>query len=481
MSSEKRIRVATQQKVDVNPAEHLARGWFPVNGTLLRSIKEKLSTGEYDSDPAKLIQELKNDFSLLTYCLKGLKDTEIPNKKSLSPIEFLEKVPIHDLKTVLSTTEGEISSHSFNEMVKPQALRLRHTLISTSTAETIAEKAGIDTKLVFSSALLRQLGLNLVAWNYPRIYSQVLTKVAAGEGELDKLLHRALGFSPKQIALSMVLPNEIPKHLEEALRTEKIEGSNEQASIAARLCDIGETFAMVNDPEHFPGVTRSWDKTVAEINHFLGPNGLSLIKKRLDFQSANYIAVSPRNFDIDISPEKNLEIANFQLASALLNANPHIIKCPDWLKDKFRKVYARVTPGKVSPEALRVLVVDLIPSSGFHRGCIYLADNNGDTLFPKLRIGDSALDDFKVIHCRERSASESAIVDALYSNLPLKQEGAIMHGMKVTHVTGAIGTGDKTGVLYLEMSEDLVGKYESEHILFFKAIRHCLNECLNLA
>lgn len=85
-----------------------------------------------------------------------------------------------------------------------------------------------------------------------------------------------------------------------------------------------------------------------------------------------------------------------------------------------------------------------------------------------------------MIHCRERTQSESAIVDALYSNLPLKQEGAIMHGQKVSHVTGSIGSGDKTGVLYLEMSDSAASSYENEHILFFKAIRHCLNECLNL-
>lgn len=460
-----------------SPTDYLGQGWFPINGTHLQEIKKKLAAGAFKDNRRALIEELKKDFGLLSYCLKSLRGSEV---FADNPLKLLEVAPLDELASVLMKSEGDITPHSFNDILKPQALRFRHSTISCVTAEALAEKAGIDAELAYSCALVRQLGLNLVAWNYPRIYSKAITTIADGHEDLEAVLFKNLGFSPRQVGVSLSVRNLTPD-LKIGLGLEPVTDPNSMGGQLARFCEISEAFAQINDPEYYPAVTRRWKGVIQDLGHYLGPKALSVLRERMDGYAMNYAALPHKMIDTELSIEKSLEIANKKFSESLFNENSSASKVPEELQSRLKRVYSLVRPGQVSPEALQALISECIPVAGFNRGCVYLLEPGSQTLIPKLRIGDRALEQYKSIQGTAIISSDNPILEALQSSVPVKRDGAVLFGERVSLVSGVIGNTDKTGVLYLEMNDELSQDGGFEPVLRFRAIRHCLNQCLNLA
>jgi hypothetical protein len=138
-----------------------------------------------------------------------------------------------------------------------------------------------------------------------------------------------------------------------------------------------------------------------------------------------------------------------------------------------------IRPQQTSPEALQMLVIDCIPASGFKRGCVFLGNGHND-LIPRLRIGERALDAYKSIPKLNHQSNDNPILEALQSQIPIKRDETVMFGERVSSVSGLIGNNDKPGVLYLELDEELAKLGGFEPVQRFKAIRLCLNQCLNL-
>ena len=305
-----------------------------------------------------------------------------------------------------------------------------------------------------------------------------MTLVSGSDSDLETVLYKFLGFSPKLLGLKLTIGEDIGEALKASLG-ENVDGEiSKEARLINKFCNLGESFARVNDPEFFPGATKQWRNVVEEITSFLGPNGLSLLKDRVGQFSTHYVTVAPKILEMDLSPEKNAQLATEIYATNLLEMNPYATRCPDFLKAQFLRVYSMVKPGKVSPEALQILVSDLIPAAGFLQGCIYVADAKGDHLVPKLRIGVKPLSHYKTVACDD-NAGANPIADALFSSVPIKQDEVLIYGENVSHVSGSIGNGEKIGVLYLELSDGLVNDTEINSMLSFKAIRHCLVDCLS--
>ena len=480
MSISRRVIAPTtssSQRVPEAADDYLSRGWFPVNGSHLREIKEKLQGGSYNGDVAALVADLRTDYALLTYCLSSMRKGAA---SPVNPLDTLTSLSMDEFKKLLSVSEGDISNHSFGDILKAQALRFKHTVISCSTGEAIAERTGSNGDLMSSYAILRQIGLHLVAWNYPRVYSKALTTALTTNEDLEAILKKQLGFSPRGVGARITL-GQMPAEVRLGLGLESPrEGSDNEAAHVSRLCDIGEAFAKINDPEHFPADTRNWKTVVSSINHYLGPKGISIIRERVEANCANYIAVAPKIFETDLSPEKNLEIANQHFAQTLLSTNGHAAKMEGDLKEILFRIYALIRPGQISTDALQLLVSELVPQCGFSQGCVFLIDSSSQALVPRLRIGRRPLNHYKSFLVGAVQHLDNPIVDALYSPTPIKQDNALLFGENVSHVSGAIGQGDKAGVLYLEMGSRLAEFGGMEAVRRFRAIRHTLNDCLAL-
>ncbi len=145
-----------------------------------------------------------------------------------------------------------------------------------------AKKANYD--LAFTCALLKQLGLNLIAWNYPSIYTRALGMVKSAQSTLEELIEENLGFDPALLAEELILSSNTHPYIRQAMglpvkpNFEEFlpEGSSVQSDIVG-ICEIGEAFAQLNDSEHYPNISRNYTTVLAQIDETLGQGGSNII------------------------------------------------------------------------------------------------------------------------------------------------------------------------------------------------------------
>lgn len=477
--------------------KYVSRTWFPVNSKVLQQVQAKLADGVYTDQKQTLIDDLKTDFSLLTFCLRKL-ETVVPTENaSANPINTLRQLEIDQLKAILAPTDSEISSHRFDDMRDVQALRLRHSLISCGTAELIARNTNSDPDFAFSCALLRQLGFMLVAWNYPGSFQKALASVLATGNDIESELAKIVGFEPAMLGFEVTLHWNTCPELRSALGWRTVTPApkapqsfpetvaatelRKKAEAVGRYCELGETFARVNNQHHYPQAVQQWKQVEKELRALLGENAVSTVSEHVRELCRSFVSVSSEIFGAEISPDLTVKKANTAFVAKLMDENSYVKRCPAPIQTEFKEVYERISQGEVSTEGVNLLVSRLIPNAGFVRGCIFLVDNSKAQLVPRVRIGDSTGRQYKAVSCSASGEHSNPISEAFHCATPLKQERAFLHNDVVSHVSGKFGNSEKGGVLYLEMSERLLLQENHTAVVYFKAIRQCLDHCLNLA
>ena len=459
------------------PLEHLKNGWIPVNHLASKLLQDRIKKGDFNTDRDALISEIKKDFGLLSYIFHAVsKDEDFVE----NPMKLMQATSLDELDRIIDEVNQTVTIHSFVNSLKPQSLRFRHSVISCVTAESLAQSQGLDPDLAYSVAMLRQLGLSLVAFNYPRIYAKAISTLASVDEDIETLLHRGLGFSPRHLAAKLTLGDPSPD-LKIALGLET--AVPETVSLGTKLAAIStlsEAYAEMNDPEHYPAVTRKWKSITQNLEDIIGASGVANLQKKCRAISSNYTALPYLGLEGELSIEKNLEIANRKHAEAQFLLNPDASKISEDIQYRLKRTYALARPHEVSPEALQSLVIDCIPYAGFKRGCVFLLDPVTQNLIPRLRIGQRTLLEYKAFSVASAQGGNNPILEAMQSNIPIKRDDAVIFGERVSAISGMIGNGEKGGVLYLELDEDLAKIGGFEPVLRFKAIRHCLNQCLNL-
>lgn len=466
---------------------YAGKGWIPINNDAVDKIKRRLASKEYEGNRELLIEDLKADISLFALTIRCLDDFIVPEQRDQHPIALLRALDLETVRKLVFQCDG-VTTHRLEQATEMQQLCTRHALISCGTAQVIAGHVDHDPHAVATASMLRQLGLLLVAWNYPKTYQKALSQIAASGGNLDEILFSYLGFAPSKLGqhlaidwsqdpgLFVSIGTNPPPHLSTGSMTEEALG---RAKEVAEICEIGEALARVNDPTHFPAAAKEWEAVLAELTDYLGADGLDKIKDSLTKTYSSYLAVNPKLLDFDTDLKKKARVSNNVVAQKLLTANANVKKCPAHIQELFKEVYSEVREASISIDALNVLVKNLVPRSGFIRGCVYLADAANGTLVPKLKIGDVDINRFKILRSGSNRYSHP-VLEALTCQIPIKQENVIMYGDLVSHVTGVFGTRDKVGVLYLEMGQELLTSAGHEPLIIFKAIRQALNDCLNL-
>lgn len=474
--------------------EYLSKGWFPVNTALLKEVQTNLREGKYNENKDALVRDIKSDFSLFAHCLRATGTVAKKEDLEKNPVDVIKEMEIESFRKLIELSPDQISPHVFDQKMKAQIARVKHFLITSSAAEAICERKNIDPNMAYSCAVARQLGMTLVAYNYPRIYSQAVASLKGENDDLERALKRTLGYSPTQIGIKIVLgwnqntslriglgDTTLPTEDDDPLMSYKMnDEDHKKGEELKNICEIGEALARLNDAEHYPGSAKKWDAVSGKIKDYLGPDGLEIINERVRCYQSDYVAISPDVFKTEISPERNVKTSNTQHYQKLLAENTFIKSCHGNLKEEFEKVYKAISAGQVSTEGVNILISNVVPLAGFIKGCIYLADLKKMKLVPTLRIGKSALSEYKALNCADTGSITHPVVDALSAQIPIRQEHVVIGNEIVSHVSGAFGNTERSGVLFLLMSRDLVQADRAVSILHFKAIRACLNHCLNL-
>lgn len=473
--------------------QYVSKSWIPIQREHFETVKRKLASGSYDGDRSGLIHDLKMDFGLYTMSLRRLGELAERQDRTKHPAKILKSIEAEKLRELLNVPEDRMPVHRIEQADAFQKGRLRHSAISSTASEYLAEKTDFDPEVVFSCAMLRQFGFLAAAWNYPRTFSKAILSVAAANNNLELALMKYLGFSPTLLGLNLTIDwNACPSLLLgvdylslEGADTQKPDVANWDEELKytgesiASFCEIGETLARSADLKHYAMSGREWDRVVNKVTHYLGPKGLQLISERIaDTYGGIPLILGEQKFIEFTAPKEGGGFSAF--GKKLLEENTHIRKCTPPMQKKFTEIYELIDGSAPCIEGLNRLVGDLIPSAGFLRGCIYMAESNGKIMAAKVRIGQATLDRFQSLRSGNAGPFNHPVLEALSCSVPLKQENVLMYGELVSHVTGVFGTREKVGVLYLELGGTLVREESVKPLNYFKAIRQCLNDCLNL-
>ncbi len=476
-SESKRLLQATQ---------HVSQLWFPVNEELYSKIQKGLADGIYDLDIDFLVNEIRSDFALFTYCLKEVSKRAARDGRSFpesaTPLEMLKIVGLPQLREILSVERQRISAHSLSTMTDLQTTRLQEAMLSASAAEVLAENKKIDPDLGFSAGLLRQLGAALVAWNYPTVYRRVASALKPGE-RLDDALNLTLGFSPTMLATALARQWRLSPEVRSAMGDSEVSSvsereSGEIAETLKTICAVGEALARANDPEHYPTAEADWRTAKEEIEKTLGYEGFGLIEQRAAENCQNYLKLAPEIFPnpIVLDPESKIHKAQEQVAA---DANQYLRHLTPPVKKRFRELYLQIEAQSVSKETVRSLVRDLIPLCGFTGCAVYTIDLETMKLVPRIKTGSVELREVNTLVYKDGDVSADPVIAALKCTNPIIEVGYGKSG-ELQLLAACLGEKQKVGVLYLEAP--IQPSEEGKQILLqtFKAVRQTLCDCLKV-
>lgn len=462
--------------------------WFPANSALIEKLKIGLKEGRYDFDVRSLVSEVKGDFSLYMYCLKELIRTlrDEGLDTPASPLELFEVAGLERLKKILSIEATNISRHSITEISDLQAVRFEEVMVSASTAELLSENYDVDPELGFTAACLRQLGHTLIAWNYPKLYEEVISTLKTGD-QLDIMLARKLGFSPALLAMKVVRSWGVPKELylsleceEESEDIEEDEILDSISDVITRACKVGEALARASSGNKYPQSKEDWDLAKLEIETHLGSRGMDIVREKYEEHLENYVSALPEMFQGGVILDPEYRKHEEERAEKLQERNPFVLQCRPRIKRKLSAFYEKLTSEHVDKENLKFLVREIVPYAEFTGGCVYTVDPGLMMLVPQLDFGVMWLrGDEAVDYSIARSNSDMVAV-AFRSNDPVVEYKLGPEGHALVAISGIFGVSQRVGIMYLEIPEIIYSQEPTAHLIHFKALVQSLNDSLSL-
>lgn len=429
--------------------QHVVRPWFPINQDVLNTIRTCLTDGTYAVTPAQLLNDLKGDFALFTYVVKELGimgmqqglDAKILN----NPVELIKWGGPDRIKEAIAPEKSLPTTHSLHWSEPFQIARLRETAVVASTAAVLSEKKDLDPDVGFSRGVIREIGLNLIAWNYPTLYSKVLNSLKP-DTSLDEELSKELGFTPSLLAMRVLRP---PNPLQPEGEPVPDEGNHDDWATYDELCAVGEALARAENPETYPSAANDWQKANQYLNDNAGAGALDLIKERAVEQSKKYQEAIPEVFGSleSFNPKRNIE-AHSRMAAAIADADFRL--CPPHVQEALRSLYNEIDGYAVNKAAIQTLLKSIIPQAGFTGGCVFVVDPSTASLKPRTIIGKVALRPVENVTLEPGDMA----VTALSQTEPLFDVKEAVGGdgppAPINGIYSALGNSRKVGVLYLE-------------------------------
>ena len=453
--------------------QHVVRPWFPINQDVLAIVRKGLSDNSYQKEASKLLNDLKSDFALFTYVVKelGIQGmTEKLEPKILNnPIELIRWGGTARIADILSPDKKLPSTHSLHWSEPFQVQRLRETAVVASTASVLSEKKDLDPEVGFSRGVIREIGLNLIAWNYPTLYSKVLNNLTA-ETTLDEELSKELGFTPALLAMRVLRP-------ENPVKPEGEAGPGEENwAMYDELCSIGEALARAENPETYPSAQNDWKQANQYLNDNAGSGAIELIKERAVEQSKRYKEVLPEVFSTlaTFDPKKAIE-THERMSAAIADKDFRL--CPPHIQEALRSLYTDLNGYSVNKAAIQTLLKSIIPQAGYTGGCVFVVDPSTASLKPRTIIGEVNL---RTISNVSLEPGDIAIT-ALSQGAPIFQFDDKNTVSSLEGIYSSLGSARKVGVLYLERpTTGILIQNDERELGTFNILKQALCDILHL-
>ena len=453
--------------------QHVVRPWFPINQDVLAIVRKGLSDNSYQKEASKLLNDLKSDFALFTYVVKelGIQGmTENLEPKILNnPIELIRWGGTARIADIISPDKKLPSTHSLHWSEPFQVQRLRETAVVASTASVLSEKKDLDPEVGFSRGVIREIGLNLIAWNYPTLYSKVLNNLTA-ETTLDEELSKELGFTPALLAMRVLRP-------ENPVKPEGEAGPGEENwAMYDELCSIGEALARAENPETYPSAQNDWKQANQYLNDNAGSGAIELIKERAVEQSKRYKEVLPEVFSTlaTFDPKKAIE-THERMSAAIADKDFRL--CPPHIQEALRSLYTDLNGYSVNKAAIQTLLKSIIPQAGYTGGCVFVVDPSTASLKPRTIIGEVNLRTISNVSLEPGDIA----VTALSQGAPIFQFDDKNTVSSLEGIYSSLGSARKVGVLYLERpTTGILIQNDERELGTFNILKQALCDILHL-
>ncbi|NDC38739.1 MAG: HDOD domain-containing protein, partial [Proteobacteria bacterium] len=320
--------------------------WLPTNPHLTTKIRQRLQSGDYGADIEELLHEIKSDFSLFLFCVRealgALREETRTPPRNASPFEILRAAGMRRLTLILQRAGQRVSTHSLNQATESQQLRLKEIMISASAAEVLAEHQSIPAEVGFSAAMLRQLGLALISWNYPTVYQRALER-SDESTSLERAIDEMLGFSPALFGSYLLarwgIGDEIRGVLGRDPWAQDALPCSESQTKLRTICEVGEALARADSPDLYPHAERDWETARQALRDSLGHDGLQIVQERVRRNCHEYRGVFKETFSDTALLNPSQKIISLRDRRALIR-NPYIKSCEPRIRQAIQEVYA---------------------------------------------------------------------------------------------------------------------------------------------
>ena len=466
----------------------VSEGWMPIHEGTVEHLEKEFLKGTYEVSRSALTKDIRRDPGLYLYCLRDLSENE--KTSGLSPSEIFFYSSLDSIHASLRRAKQHTSRHSFTTMTELQAHRLHQTLLSAIASRRLAGSVTIDPDIGYACALLRQLGITLTAWNYPKEYEYAVQS-ASKDSSVEDRLNELFGFYPHALTNALLKQWNLPQEISDtvSLKNDAEPCPFRQSSDPSRyelvqaklqkICQAAEAFARASHPEQNRATLSELESAEKILKSNLGESAIDSIFEEVRLQLRQY---SPYQLSADALPcakQVKQTIVRSVHSLELIENNKFLKHLPTTLREKVEDLYRNLQPEKISKTVVRALTREVFTELGFAQGCIYLFQPNKRVLIPSLSIGSMDLTKVRSIPVESAFAQYDFVVSAYSLKAPLRSERADSEGNPITAMAACIGESAPAGVLYLETKTELLAQIEPDPLLIFRAAHRMISDALN--
>jgi HDOD domain len=462
---------------------HCARGWLPVQASVYNRFKERLRAGEYEGKHEHFLLDLRADPALFFYVASRFCHL-FPSLHQGAGATYPSMSEMAEVLQSLPPRAEDLSLHTLSNASKLQVARLRHGVVSTSTAELIAVKHGYDSLSTFSCASLRQLGLSLIAFNYPSIYRRACEESRARSVSVALEVERLLGFSPEKLAACLGMKWGMREDIAHSVLATPIgrpPTTSQNLPWVLRFATVGESFARLSDHDTYPHAFEEGQWVKDEFTKLLGKDALALVQEKITetFLAQGLSLDSAKNTLGSL--EEIIERSHSSFASHSMKENQALQECSQATVELFQQIYALIRPRSASLAATNHLVSEVVPRLGFSRGCIYVVDQKTQIALPRLRFSPDDATRYCAVSLTQGTELAHLLASARNAPAPLREKNVFLHSATpMSHVTWKLGDEKNLGILHLEVNEEHTDRSSRDILTLFEVLRRALLCCVGL-
>lgn len=464
---------------------YVGNHWIPINNLLVSRLRSQIEKGFFAHDVELLVKEMSSDLGLFSRALSVAHDNGgLPNIED--PIRALEALGIPKLSQILTMIDESSKSHTIEDGSVTQKARIKEALMSSAAAETLAGSYSADSKLAQASALLRQLGLALVAWNYPDLYEECVASLKTSpQVSLEETIRGKLGFHPYSLALRLAEKWGFSQNATLTLIDPESVAEERDIVIGvgrtlATICKVSETLARASAPEVYPFADLELEKAKEIVEKQLGKKGLKLIQERFSELCTEYVKVLPDLF-------RPAALGDAAFAEPIIHGdcysekNPFIPHCTSVLRDRIVRLYDKLGDSKDLPGVLKTVVKDLVPTARFTGCAVYTIEPLSFSLEQQLSTISADRKLPKLVPCSIEHTEASPIPLAWAALEPIVALAKSQAGESYMSLAWCLGHSNRVGVIYVELPVKVFEGSPQKNLIHFKAICQALNDSLGLS